>query len=207
MTDPADSIVVLGVGNPLMHDDGVGPRVVETLLEGYDFSDNVEILDAGTMSFAILNVLADKDHLIIVDALRGTENPVGSVMRLTPEQVAHNRVRPTPDRRGLLDVLEAIQLVGGSPATTVVAIQVDTADDMVLELSPKVEASVPIAVALVLDELERLGAQALPRSPEVHTRVLRATATYTRNSRSIRSAIDSASNPAIANRSDDAPED
>jgi hydrogenase maturation protease len=205
--ETADSILILGVGNPLMRDDGFGPRVAEMLLKGYDFPDNVEVIDVGTMSFAILNLLVDRDHLVVVDAVHGTENLIGSVMRLSPDQVASSEVSHTVHDRPVADVLQAVKLLGGSPSTVVVAVQIGTIVDAMPQLSPEVEAAVPIAAAAVLDELEHLGAPAIPRNSDVHAKVLRAMSAYSPSSRSIRSAIDSASNPAIANRSDDAPED
>lgn len=207
MTENAQDILVLGVGNPLMRDDGLGPRVIETLLSGYDFPHNVEILDAGTMSFTILNLLVDKDHLIMVDAVRGTGHPAGSVMRLNPAQIAQNQVHHTMHDVALTDVLQAVGLIGHAPSTIAVAVQVDNVDEMIPELSPEVEASVPIATALVLDELERLGAPGVPRNPDIHAGVLAALRSYSSSSRSIRSAIDTASRPATASSSDDAPED
>jgi hydrogenase maturation protease len=178
MTQPAENILVLGVGNPLMRDDGLGPQVIETLLSGYDFPDNVELLDAGTMSFTILNLLIDKDHLIVVDAVRATGHPPGSVMRLSPEQIALSQVHHTMHDVAVTDVLQAMQLIGSAPSTIAVAVQVNNVDEMVPELSPEVEASVPIAAALVLDELEHLGARAVPRDSDVHDRVLAALRSY-----------------------------
>ena len=72
MTIESEKILVMGVGNPLMGDDGIGPRVVEMLRAGYAFPDNVEIVDAGSMSFMILDLLRGVDRLIIIDAVRET---------------------------------------------------------------------------------------------------------------------------------------
>ena len=69
MAENPGRILVMGVGNPLMRDDGIGPRVVEMLLAGYSFPENVEVVDAGTMSYMILDLIRDFDRLVIIDAL------------------------------------------------------------------------------------------------------------------------------------------
>ena len=79
-----ERILVLGVGNPLMGDDGIGPRVVELLLAGYSFPSSVDVVDAGTMSFMILDLVRNADQLIVVDAIQSTGRPAGTVVTLTP---------------------------------------------------------------------------------------------------------------------------
>lgn len=185
MTDSlAPSILLLGVGNPLMHDDGIGPRVVELLASGYDFPEDVEILDAGTMSLAILSLLAGRDHLIVVDAVRATGHAAGAVMRLSPDQLAPSQVHHTMHDVALADVLQAADIIGSAPSTVaVVAVQIQDVEEWSEALSPAVEASVPIAAAAVIDELERLGARATPRCSDVHERIHAAVQSYQPNPR------------------------
>jgi hydrogenase maturation protease len=179
MPENAPRILVMGVGNPLMRDDGVGPRVVEMLLAGYRFPDNVEILDAGTMSFTILDLLRDIDQLIIVDAIRDTGHPAGTVTKLTPQQIAPNQVRHSMHDIALIDVLQAAELMGHAPAAVAIGVQIDTIEDWVVELSPAVEEAAPIAVAAVLDELASHGATPSPNGDvDVHAQVLAALRSY-----------------------------
>lgn len=179
MQTNAPRILVMGVGNPLMRDDGVGPRVVEMLLTGYQFPENVEIVDAGTMSFTILDLLRGIDQLIIVDAIRDTGHPPGTVMRLTAEQIAPNQVRHSMHDIALIDVLQAAELMGHAPAAAAIGVQIDTIEDWVVELSPALESAAPIAVAAVLDELATHGATPTPNADaNVHAQVLAALRSY-----------------------------
>lgn len=181
MTGNRERILVLGVGNPLMGDDGIGPRVVDLLQLGYEFAENVELLDAGTMSFSILNLIREADHLIVVDAVRNTGHPAGTVMRLTPEQIAPNQIRHSMHDVALIDVLEAVELMGHAPSAVAIAVQIADMEEAVLELSAGVEAAVPIAAAATLDELAALGAPAVVSNKDVHERVTAAMASYSRS--------------------------
>ncbi|NTW28538.1 MAG: hydrogenase maturation protease [Coriobacteriia bacterium] len=181
MTDSAEQqILVIGVGNPLMLDDGLGPRVIELLRAGYEFPENVEVLDAGTMGFMILNLIHSADQLIVVDAIKDTNLPPGTVLRLTPEQMATNHVRHSGHDIKLIDVLQAATMMGGAPETIAIGVQIEKISDFVLELTPMVEAAVPIAAAAVIDELRRLGVEPKPSAgaPDVAARIIEAMRTY-----------------------------
>lgn len=156
-------ILVMGVGNPLMRDEGVGPRVVELLLEGYEFPDHVEVIDAGTMGYRILDMLRGVDHLVVVDALKGTGHPAGTVLLLQPEDLAENQVLHSLHDLRIVDVLAAAALSGRAPETRCVGVQIDSIEEWVLELSPACEAALPIAAAATLDRLKALGVTPSPR--------------------------------------------
>jgi hydrogenase maturation protease len=179
LTTPAEKILVMGVGNPLMRDDGIGPRVVELLRSGYRFPDNVDVVDAGTMSFMILHLLRGIDRLIVIDAVRETGEPPGTVFRLTPEEIAPNQVAHSLHDVRLVDVLQAAALMDASPETVAIGVQIDTIEEWVLELSDSVEAAVPIAAAAALEELEALGVELEPREDaDVHASIIAALRTY-----------------------------
>ncbi|HEY5541536.1 MAG TPA: hydrogenase maturation protease [Coriobacteriia bacterium] len=179
MVENTDRILVMGVGNPLMRDDGIGPRVVELLLAGYRFPDNVEIVDAGTMSYMILDLFRGIDRLIIVDAVRETGHPAGSVMKMTPEEIAPNQVPHSMHDIALVNVLQAAEFMGSAPPAVAIGVQIDTIEEWVLELSPAVEAAVPIAAAAVLDELAALGSPGVPNDDaDVHAQVIAALRSY-----------------------------
>jgi hydrogenase maturation protease len=176
-----ERILVMGVGNPLMRDEGVGPRVVELLRAAYEFPDNVEVVDAGTMGFMILDVLRGFDRLIIVDALQGTDEPAGTVMLLTPDDFAPNQVMHSLHDTRLIDVLQAAELIDIRPETVAVGVQIESIQEWVLELSPAVEAALPTAAAVVLEQLHELGVVPAPRldtDPDVHASIIGALRSY-----------------------------
>lgn len=147
----------MGVGNPLMGDDGIGPRVIEMLRSAYRFPDNVDVVDAGTMSFMILDLLRGIDRLIIIDAVDGTDHEPGTVFRMTPEEIAPNQVAHSLHDTRLIDVLQAADLMGSCPETIAIGVQIDLIKEWVLELTPLLEASLPLAAGAVLDELKAMG--------------------------------------------------
>ena len=79
-------IVVLGVGNILLRDEGVGVRVIERMQERYVFPPYVELVDGGVMGLSLLAVVKDAEHLIIIDAVRKNEEP-GTLYRFTGDEI------------------------------------------------------------------------------------------------------------------------
>lgn len=157
-------ILVMGVGNPLMKDEGAGPRTVELLMKGFVFPDHVEVVDCGTMGYTILDVIRDCDHLIIVDALNASDLEPGDVVRLDPDDFAPSQVMHSLHDVRIPEVLQAASLIGSTPQTIAIGIQIEEIAEWVLELSPAVEAALPVAAAAVLEELDALGV-----SPQVRT--------------------------------------
>jgi hydrogenase maturation protease len=168
-------ILVMGVGNPLMRDEGIGPRAIEMLLTGYEFPDNVEVVDAGTMGLTILNLLDGIDELIVVDAVKDTGHDPGTVLVLSPEDLASSQVLHSLHDLRLVDVLENASLIGRAPHAVIVGVQIERIEQWVLELSESVEEALPVAVAAVLSELENLGVTPTPRvGSEVNAQIIAA---------------------------------
>ena len=149
--------LVLGLGNILLRDEGVGVRVVEALAERYVLPAEVEVVDGGTAGMDLLNTLAGCDHLLICDAVH-TGGPLGSVVKLAGDQVpALFQTRCSPHQLGLSDLLATLTLTGEAPAT-VTLIGIVPADlGLGLELSPAVAAVVGQAVECLAAELRGLG--------------------------------------------------
>ncbi len=176
MDDCGNKILVMGVGNPLMRDEGIGPRVVELLLSTYEFPEDVEVADAGTMGYSILDMFREIDHLIVVDAVRDSGHPPGTVLVLQPEDLADNQVMHSLHDVRLVDVLEAAALVGHAPQTVCVGVQIESIEEWVLELSEPCEAALPLAAGAVLDQLAHLGHTPMVRDArvDVHSRIIEA---------------------------------
>ncbi len=112
-------ILVLGLGNILLRDEGVGVRVVEAL-EAAGVPDTVELCDGGTFSFDLLDVLANRRRVIVVDAVNGPFAP-GTVVRLTPDELADaSGDKLSVHDFGLIDTLTAAARLGVSPQEVVI---------------------------------------------------------------------------------------
>ncbi len=147
-----ERIAVLGVGNLLMRDDGVGIHVVRAL-ERAGLPDAVQIIDGGTAAFEALCHVQPLDRLIVVDAVQYGGAP-GSIYRLTPDQIEE---RPaTAVSLHDIGVLESLRMSEPShvcPESVVIFGVEPEAIDWGLELSEPVQAVIPKVVRGVVDEL------------------------------------------------------
>jgi len=146
------STLVLGIGNILLRDEGVGVRVVEAMKQ-MKLPDNVEVLDGGTASMALLDALSNREKVIVIDAVKGNNSP-GTSYRLTPADIGVGRGTQTSIHQlGLLDALFHVECLGDAPQEVVVYGIEPKELAWGLELSPEVEAAIPRVLALVLGEL------------------------------------------------------
>lgn len=150
-------IVVLGIGNILMTDEGIGPHAVDALQKRYALPDEVEVVDGGTAGMELIRYVSGADHLIVVDAVR-VGQPPASVVRMTGDAVpAFFRTKLSPHQVGLSDLLATLTILGESPGTvTLIGVQPESFD-MNMDLSPAVAAKLDTVVEMVADELRGHG--------------------------------------------------
>lgn len=154
------NILVLGVGNILMRDEGIGVRVVETLSSRYRFPPEVELLDGGTAGMDLVHAISGRRHLVVCDALASDEPP-GTVIRIADDKVpAYFQTKLSPHQVGMCDVLATLQLVDSGPSTVTIIGIVPEDIDLGTELSPCLVTSLDEAVDMVLIELRGLGIDA-----------------------------------------------
>lgn len=141
-------MLVLGVGNVLMGDEGVGVHVVRRLLGGAPLGPEVEALDGGTGGFTLLEALTGTPWAILVDAcLDG--RPPGTVRLRRPKRARHFPTALGAHDIGLRALIEAAELLGRLPRSLLLTVSVTTPFEMGLELSAPVAAAVPKAEAWI----------------------------------------------------------
>jgi len=145
-------VLLLGIGNVLMGDEGVGVRVVEKLAS-MPLPDDVQCLDGGTGSFLLLEPMQSASRVILIDATIDG-NPAGTVTRLNPRFSSDYPATLTAHDIGLKDLLDAAYLTGGPLQVTLFAISIDPPQAVGMQLSPSVAARVPEVVGEVMKELE-----------------------------------------------------
>ena len=144
---------IVGVGNCLMKDDGVGVHVARALTD-LPLPKGVKVIDAGTDPDVAFD-LEGIDRVIVVDATRGGEAP-GTIYRFSEDVgVDLNERRRACHDMGLLQTLRDIAAVGESPEVVVIGIEPDDLD-WGLDLSSVVGKAVPRVVAIVQQELRRV---------------------------------------------------
>lgn len=156
-------LLVLGLGNILLQDEGAGVRLVERLAERYLLPDGVEVLDGGTSGMELIHTIAGRDALILCDAVRA-DAPPGSVLRIAGEDLpAFFRTKLSPHQLGVSDLLATLALLGRTPSRVVLIGMVPEAMDLGLALSPRIEAAMEEALRRLLAEMEGLGCRPRPR--------------------------------------------
>lgn len=158
------SILVLGLGNILLGDEGVGVRVVQRINEAYSFFGPVEVLDGGTAGFDLLDTLAGREAVIVVDAVEANLAP-GETVRLEDDAVpAYFRMLLSPHQLGLAEVLALLKIMDAAPKRIVLIGIQPACLDLGLNLSDVVQAKLDWLVQAVLRELKHLGITATRRS-------------------------------------------
>lgn len=151
-------VVVLGVGNVLMSDEGVGVHAVEALGNGYDVPDEVEIIDGGTSGMDCLDRIADADLLLIADCMRSKDKAPGTITRLEDGQIdAWFKTKISPHQVGLSDVLAACNFHGMAPKRVVLLGVQPASFDTSMELTPAVAAVLPDLLGRMITEIEAMG--------------------------------------------------
>lgn len=157
-------VCVIGMGNTLMGDDGVGVRVAEELL-GRDLGPDIEVVPGGTAGMALSHHFRDAEAVVVVDAISVGDSP-GSVFRFTPEDAGITALRShTSHGLSLPNILLAAHLQGAVPDVIVYAVQIGDITCGFDTLTPAVEAAVPEVATMVAEEAARLSASLQRHSP------------------------------------------
>jgi hydrogenase maturation protease len=144
--------LVLGLGNVIMGDEGVGVHVVRAL-EGLELPANVECLDGGTGGFVLLEPLQQADHIILIDAT-DDGNPQGTVSRTTPRFSQDYPPTLTAHDIGVKDLLDAFYMHSGEREVVLYAISIDPRQPISMDLSEACLAARDEAVKRIAAELK-----------------------------------------------------
>ena len=167
-TTPRSPVLVLGMGNLLLEDEGLGVRALEILQKRYEIPPEVELLDGGTTGMGLLDDISEREHLIVLDAVQ-TGDPPGTLVRLAGDDVpVYFSMRISPHQLGLSDVLATLELSGEKPAEVVVLGLVPQSLEMSLELSELIKSKLGDLAGAAVRELERLGYPAEPTAEPAH---------------------------------------
>ena len=111
--------LVIGLGNPLMRDEGVGPRIIEKLITQGPESDQVEYLDLGTGGLSLVHALAGRRSVTLIDCAYMGRAP-GSLVKFAPEEVRSIRPAATVHESDIMSVLEVAGITGAKPAEVII---------------------------------------------------------------------------------------
>lgn len=149
-------ISVVGVGNLLMRDDGVGVHVIRHL-EEQGVPEGVELIDGGTHSYDLLDIFAEADIVIVIDAIQAGGEP-GTIYRAPLDELG---LQPSGDAAtslhdlNFIEAVHMLRLMGHDPQFIVFGIQ-PLEMCLNLELSPLVAEKVPRVAELIQEEIQRI---------------------------------------------------
>ncbi|HLG71734.1 MAG TPA: HyaD/HybD family hydrogenase maturation endopeptidase [Chloroflexota bacterium] len=157
MSDGA--IVVLGLGNVIMSDEGVGVHVIRRLLDDPRLPHTARLIDGGTLGLELLSIASDAELLLVVDAVDLGLKP-GSLVRLGPEELFGIDRGASAHELGVADLLSALRLLGAEPGHVVLlGVQPDRVE-LGTDLSPGVGAAVDRLLDEILAEISAWEARA-----------------------------------------------
>jgi hydrogenase maturation protease len=150
--------LVLGLGNPILGDDGVGNRVAEIVQRKVE-DPEVTVTETNAVGLNLLDLLVGYQRAIIIDAVASREGKVGQVHRLTPEDFRLSQHLCSPHDVDFASALELGKRLGLSLPGEIIIFAVEVANISIFSesLTPEVEAVVPEVVQMVLDELANAG--------------------------------------------------
>lgn len=159
-----EKVLVLGVGNMLFTDEGIGVRAVELAEKRHDFPDNVTLLDGGTLGMGLMDALLDCDVAFVLDAVLGGDEP-GSLYRLTGDDLRKSvSFRDSMHQTDLVDTLIYCDWMGHRPEAVVLGMEPVDYQTMGTELSPLAAERLPLLVDLLIRELKARGVETTPRA-------------------------------------------
>ena len=166
----ARPLLVLGVGNVFYGDEGAGVHLVHYLRTKYAFPPHVEIVDGGTLGWQLLNLIAEYEHVVLIDAVAA---PPGKIYRFgkgeVPDEIGYGKL--SSHEWEVPDLLTAMDVCGDLPDVTTVAIGVEplefTTGEVGVVLSPLIRERLEALATVTLRELARLGVEPTVVRPEL----------------------------------------
>jgi hydrogenase maturation protease len=154
------TVLVLGVGNLLLTDEGIGVHVADFLEKEGGFPSSVRVVEGGTDGFSLFSVISEADHMVVVDCVKAGGEP-GAVYRFTLDDISRfpDIYKTSAHQISLEEVLTLMPLVTKAPRSVVIIGVEPESLEMGMSLSPTVAAKFPKVVELVRLEVDRLLAQ------------------------------------------------
>ncbi|WP_340690745.1 HyaD/HybD family hydrogenase maturation endopeptidase [Hydrogenobacter thermophilus] len=149
--------LLLGIGNILLSDEGLGVRAVEELKSRFKFPPYVELMDGGTLGMDLLYFMEGFERLLVIDAVLGG-NPPGTLYKFNDEEVkAYFKRKVSAHELGFQEILALADLLGKRPKEIVLVGMEPESLNISLELSTTVKERLHLLIEEVLKQLEDWG--------------------------------------------------
>ena len=134
-------VTILGVGNYLMGDEGVGVHFAN-MLEKEDLPDGIRVVEGGAGGFKLMEFLDDGAHVVLVDATLD-HHPAGTIRHIVPKFAADFPKAMSTHEIGLKDLVESLMLLGRLPPIHLFVVTIPSIQPVSIELSDEVRACLP----------------------------------------------------------------
>jgi hydrogenase maturation protease len=150
-------ILILGIGNILLKDEGVGVRVAETMMK-MELPPDVEVMEGGVKGLDLIDYIEGRDKVVVVDAVK-TGSPPGTLFRFTDKDLAAKKgIMRSAHGIDFSDVVAVSGFLGSKPEE-IIFLGVEPADlGAGMELTPEIEKMVPVLINLVMKEIGSVAA-------------------------------------------------
>ncbi len=150
------NVLILGTGNILLKDEGLGVKAVEAFKRRYTTPEYVTCMDGGTGGMKLLPVLKGLTHLIIIDAI-ASDSPPGSIHKFYMKDISNPpKLMTTTHQIGIKELLQLASFKGYDPQVTLIGMAPNDISPG-LELSPLVKGRLPRMTDTIKDELKKIG--------------------------------------------------
>jgi hydrogenase maturation protease len=149
--------VVLGLGNTLHSDDGVGPQAIQRLRNDPHVPEGVTLIEGGTLGLELLTYIWDCSYLLVLDAV-DIGQPPGTLVRMSNQELQTLPSKGSVHQLGVADLLVALRVLAQQQPTVVVLGVQPATTDWGTELSPAVEAVMESLIEAAVAELIRVEA-------------------------------------------------
>ncbi len=151
-------VVVLGLGNLIRSDDGVGVHAVRVLMQDPRVPEGVEVIEGGTTGLNLLPAIEDATHVLALDAVN-TGAAAGTLRRFDLSQLGPLPGSPSVHQLGFADLMEALRWMDKASKQMVLLGVQPEETGWGDALSPSVSAALPQLVQAALDELQQWAPQ------------------------------------------------
>lgn len=159
----SDSLLVLGLGNVLCGDDGLGVAAVKEIHRRYNVPESAQVLDGGTLGLSLLAYFDGNQDVILVDAIT-TDQEAGTFVRLEGDEVAPAvRNSLSVHQIGVADLIDALRLIDIYPRHLILLGLEPETLDLWIEMSKPVEIMMPFLLERIVEEARHFGYDLEPR--------------------------------------------
>ncbi|MEE4377875.1 MAG: HyaD/HybD family hydrogenase maturation endopeptidase [Candidatus Competibacteraceae bacterium] len=155
--------LVLGIGNLLLQDEGIGVHIINELQRRFQFPPGVELLDGGTAGMELVEAMLDREQVVVVDAIRSDEAP-GTLIQVEGDAVpAFLQQHLTPHQLGIADVLATLTIAGRTPKQLVLLGVVPHSMELSVTLSDTLQQQFAELITQVAAKLAEFGIVPTPK--------------------------------------------